>query len=888
MTLAAGTRLGSHEILAPLGAGGMGEVYRARDTRLDREVAIKVLPATVANDPDTLARFEREAKAVAALSHPNILAIHDFGEQDGIAYAVTELLDGDTLRGKLDAGPLAQRQALDWAVQIAKGLSAAHEKGIVHRDLKPENVFVTRAGHVKILDFGLAKKVDDATPDAQTSAPTGTGHTEPGTVMGTMGYMSPEQVKGQPVDHRSDLFSFGAVLYEMLSGKRAFKRDTGAETIAAILTQEPPELTESGRNVSPALDHVVRHCLEKEPRNRFQSAQDVAFALSEATSSTSAAWSGAQAVTREASASTSKKWMAIAALVAVLAAAGLVVWKRGKLAGTASATGVRRVAVLPFENLGAPEDDYFADGIADAVRGKLAGVPGIEVIARGSSTPYKKTTKTPPDIAKELNVRYLLTATVRWQKTGGAQRVQVSPELVEIRESEAPATKWQQPFDASLTDVFQVQSDIAARVVDALGVALAEKQEKKLADAPTTNVAAYDAYLKGEEATVAQARADPVSLRKGLVFYQNAVALDPRFAEAWARISTSRSILWANSLPEPALAAGSLEAARKAIEIAPDNAMGHVALGTYYRAVARDQPKALEAYQKAEKLAPGNPEPLRAIGRAEAQMGRWQDAIKHYDEAERLDPRNAINVGNADQPLLYLHRCAESEAAVDRTLALDPANLNRLGTKVRSRLCAGDLDGARRFMAEIVRRAGPMDPAAYFAADLDWLLDAETFALLRRLSPDAFDGDEGNWAFSQAWAARRAGDRQASRDFAAKGVPLLEAQIRNAPQVAVLHANLGQSLAMIGRKEDAVREALLAAELDPIEKAPYTGPSQLWLLAQTYMLVGEDDQAIATLERLLSMPFYVTPAWLAVDPTWDSLRKNPKFQKLVARAKASG
>jgi serine/threonine protein kinase len=263
MTLAPGTRLGSYEILAPIGAGGMGEVYRARDRRLDRDVAIKVLPESVAADPETLARFEREAKAVAALSHPNILAIHDFGTHDGISYAVTELLEGETLSEKLVAGPIREKQAVDYALQTARGLAAAHEKGVVHRDLKPENLFVTKDGHVKILDFGLAKKVESTVPGEETSAPTDSGHTQPGTVMGTLGYMSPEQVRGLPVDHRSDIFSFGAILYELLSGRRAFKKDTASDTMAAILRDDPPGLSEPGQNVSLALENVVRHCLEK-------------------------------------------------------------------------------------------------------------------------------------------------------------------------------------------------------------------------------------------------------------------------------------------------------------------------------------------------------------------------------------------------------------------------------------------------------------------------------------------------------------------------------------------------------------------------------------------------------------------------------------------------
>src|SRR5664280_1876297 len=323
MTISAGTRLGPYEILAPIGAGGMGEVYRAKDSKLKRDVAIKVLPQSLAADADALARFEREAQAVAALSHPNILSIFDFGTQDGVSYAVMELLEGETLRGKLDAGPISQKQAVDYALQVAKGLSAAHEKGIVHRDLKPENLFVSKDGHLKILDFGLAKRTEERKPGDETSAPTASGHTEPGTVMGTVAYMSPEQVRGLSVDHRSDLFSFGAILYELLSSKKAFKRDTASDTMAAIMRDEPPELSESEPNVSPALDHIVRHCLEKDRDNRFQSAKDIVFALSE--QSSPAVMSGARLAAPQAG--KRNVLIAVAALV-VLSVAGIFLLRR--------------------------------------------------------------------------------------------------------------------------------------------------------------------------------------------------------------------------------------------------------------------------------------------------------------------------------------------------------------------------------------------------------------------------------------------------------------------------------------------------------------------------------------------------------------------------------
>jgi serine/threonine protein kinase len=322
MALTPGTKLGPFEIQSPLGAGGMGEVYRAQDTRLGRDVAIKVLPESFASEPDRLRRFEQEARAVAALNHPNILAVHDIGAQDGIRYIVTELLEGRTLREQLNDGALPVRKALDYARQIAEGLAAAHSRGIVHRDLKPENVFCTKDGRVKILDFGLAKQnVSSASPIGATmiGATTPDVLTEPGLVMGTVGYMSPEQVRGAPADHRSDLFSLGAILYEMLCGQRAFKRDTAAETMTAILKEEPPELTGTNPAIAPGLDRVVHRCLEKEPGQRFQSASDLGFAIEALSGST-------KSVAMPTPALRGAKWRiaAVVGLVLVALAAGWI------------------------------------------------------------------------------------------------------------------------------------------------------------------------------------------------------------------------------------------------------------------------------------------------------------------------------------------------------------------------------------------------------------------------------------------------------------------------------------------------------------------------------------------------------------------------------------
>jgi hypothetical protein len=357
LSLTAGTRLGPYEILAPLGAGGMGEVYRAKDPRLGRDVAIKVLPTSFSADPDRLHRFEQEARAAGILNHPNITAVHDIGTHEGAPYVVSELLEGETLRSALAGGKLSPRKAIDCALQIAYGLAAAHEKGIVHRDLKPENLFVTRDGRVKILDFGLAKLTHTETAPEVTSLPTATAGTEPGVVLGTLGYMSPEQVRGRPADARSDIFSFGAILYEMLSGQRAFHGDSAADTMSAILREDPPDLSVTNQSISPGVERVVRHCIEKNPEQRFHSAHDVAFAL-EALSGVSAAGRQAAAAPTRAA----RRWLLPAAAVVVFALAVAGSHVVGLRRGRSSRSGGASFSQLTFGQQPIFNARFAADG----------------------------------------------------------------------------------------------------------------------------------------------------------------------------------------------------------------------------------------------------------------------------------------------------------------------------------------------------------------------------------------------------------------------------------------------------------------------------------------------------------------------------------------------
>jgi TolB-like protein/Flp pilus assembly protein TadD len=877
MPLASGARLGPYEVVDLLGAGGMGEVYRARDTRIGREVALKILPAAVAGDPERQRRFEQEARAAGRLNHPNILILHDVGVQEGWPYLVTELLDGESLRKSLERGRPPRRTAAKWAVQVARALSEAHEKGIVHRDLKPENLFVTRDGQVKILDFGLAK----LTPPDQRSgenATTWTQETTPGSVLGTVGYMSPEQVRGQTADHRSDIFSFGAVLYEVLSGTAAFRRETGAETMTAILREQPPELPSGGEAPFPGLERIVRHCLEKRPEDRYQSARDLVFdleQLSEPPGSTSDRVRPHRSMT----------WLAPAAVVIVLALlVALLAWRRGHLPAAVRLAGPKRIAVLPFENLAAPEREYFADGMTDEVRGKLASLPGLQVIARASSVQYRKSKKPVPQIASELGVHYLVTATVRWESgRDGESRVRVSPELVEAATA---ATRWQQSFDAVPADVFQVQADIASQVAQALNLALGEGERQQLTGRPTSSPEAYDAYLKGNEATSGFTSTAPVALRQAIGHYERAVALDPRFAVAWAQLSRAHSYVYVNGVPEPVHLERARSAADRALALDPGLPIGRLALGDYHALALREPERALEQYALGRQKAPEDADLLGAAGRAQRNAGRWEEAVASYRQAMVLDPRSAFTAARLTRALLCLRRYPEALSAADQALKLSPQSLDIIEDKAIVFVAQGDLGGARAVLRAAPREVDPTALVAFVATyqDLFWVLDDAQQALLLRLTPGPFGDDRLAWGLALAQTAEIRGDRARSREYAEAARVAVEAQLRESPGDAQRHVLHGVALAYLGQRSEALREGERGAALEPVSRTAFAGAYFRHQLARIYLRVGQPEKALDILEELLRLPYYLSPGWLRIDPEWAPLRGHPRFDNLVGPA----
>jgi eukaryotic-like serine/threonine-protein kinase len=780
MSLAAGTRLGPYEIVAPLGAGGMGEVYRARDTRLGREVAVKVLPHSFSKDSDRLRRFEQEARAVSALNHPNILTIHDVGEHNGAPYVVTELLEGETLRSRMAAGAVSPKRALELALPIAHGLAAAHEKGIVHRDLKPENVFVTRDGRVKILDFGLAKLTETPDQGSQTGLPTAAPATDPGVVLGTLGYMSPEQVRGKTADARSDIFAFGAILYEMLAGRRAFHGDTAADTMSAILTKDAPELSATNRGVSPGLDRVVRHCLEKDPERRFHSAHDLAFDL-EALSDASGA--------RPQAPPPARSWKRLAlpiAVAAILGLGALIVWRRSAAAGSLDS-----VAVLPFANASRdPETEYLSDGITESIINSLSRLPQLRVAARSSVFRYKGKDEDPQKAGRELNVR----AVVSGKLLQRGDTLSVQADLVDVGNG---AQIWGNHYDRKLADVLAIQEEIAKDVSEKLRPKMTGAEKQKVQKHYTENTEAYQLYLKGR---YEWEKRNEASLQKARGFFQQAIDKDPGFALAYCGLADSYGVLPSYSLMSPSEAWPKAKAAaRKALEIDEGLAPAHATLGLGLTDWDHDWAGAESHFRRAIEIDPDYPSGHFWYSQLLAALGRSQEAIDQIQRAREADPFSIII----------------------------QANLVRV------------LADARRFDQAIEEGQKAIRDNPNFAP------------------PHFFLG----------LAYLGAGRRQ---EAAAEWRKAFEI-IPSTPQ-GVWHR--GRAEALEGRREDAIRTI---AELTEVSRNRYVSPTYI---ATILIELGERDQAFEWLRRGVEDRSYDI-VYLGVDPLFDAVRDDPRFQDLL-------
>jgi serine/threonine-protein kinase len=885
----------SYRLERELGRGGMATVFLARDFKHDRPVALKVLLPELAASmgPD---RFQREIRFAARLQHPHILTVLDSGETAGQLWFTMPYVEGESLRTRLAReGQLALKDALRIAREAAQALHYAHLHQIVHRDIKPENILLTADGSTLVADFGIARALGEDQG----------GHlTQTGMSVGTPQYMSPEQANGtRAVDERTDIYSLGCVLYEMLVGEPPFTGPSAAVVLMRRFTEPAPSVRKVRGNVPESVDQAIQRALAQVPADRFPTAAAFSEALESVATPTATPTVVAQPIASPEPAAPRRAEPAKSAprfrvpTAAIMLGIGFLVglgvlfaWRRNHSGAEAGDTGTKRVAVLPFENLGDSSAAYFADGITDEVRGKLSKLSGLAVIARASSNEYRRTTKPPQQIARELGADYLLTATVRWEKRpDGTSRVRVSPELVRVAPGAAPTTTWQEAFDAALTDVFQVQGDIAGKVAAAMNVALGTTQKQTLTERPTANLAAYDAFLKGEAASQGVGVTDPPSIRRGITFYEQAVALDSTFVHAWVQLARANAYYYYVGTASPAVAEAAKQAAGRAVALATGRPESQLAQGDYYAYVLGDGAKALAAYEVGLQVAPSNADLLTQTALAEQTLSRWEAALGHLERAQAVDPRSVNTARRLALTLLRLRRYPEALAAAERGLALAPTNLQLIENAAMVRLAQGDLAGAKEVIRAAPKEIAPTALVAFLGNywDLFWLLDDPQQQLLLRLTPSAFDDDRATWAIVLAQTYWLRGDRGRARAYADSARIAQEEQLRATPTNSQQRVFLGLALAYLGRSADAIREGERAVAQTPSSQDGYTGPYLQHQLARIYLVTGQPEKALDRLEPLLKLPYHLSPGWLRIDPEFAQLKGNPRFQKLLEAAPSS-
>jgi TolB-like protein/Flp pilus assembly protein TadD len=692
-----GQRLSRYEITGKLGEGGMGEVYRARDTELGRDVALKLLPPEVAGDPSRLERFRREAKAIAALSHPNIVTIYNIEESDGTHFLTMELVDGESLDKMLPPGGLPLAKLFDIAIPLADALAGAHEKGIIHRDLKPANVMVTRDGLVKVLDFGLAKLAASLSGEGEEIdvAATRTALTSEGMLMGTAPYMSPEQLEGQPVDHRTDIFALGVVLYEMANGSRPFRGDTSAAVVSSILRDDPPALSEVKANLPRHLGRVVQHCLEKDPRNRYQSALDVRNELKglrreidsgAVQTDLSGAIPASEARAGKAR-SRAPVYAAVAAGIVALVAAGWWLGKgTGREAPGSKANAVRStaaaeaeappsVAVLPFANLSSDADnEYFTDGLTEELIQSLAQVEGLQIPARTSVFALKGSNLSVQEIGARLGVENVLEGSVR--KSGN--RLRISAQLIEVASG---FQLWSDTYDRELEDVFAIQDEIAENIAGALQLTLTPGDSQALQTDRTTNIKAYDYYLRGRGYFRRRTREDFISARE---MFSKAIEVDRDYAPAYAGLADSYTEFWRNYESTDENLRMADEHSSRAVELGPESAEAHAARG-YALGQLRRFDEAEREFERAIALGPHLFEAYYYYGTVAFTRGDLEKAAEMFEAASRSAPDDirALQLlpqiyRSLGQPKAVRSTSERRLALAEKLLELDPDDVQVL------------------------------------------------------------------------------------------------------------------------------------------------------------------------------------------------------------------
>ncbi len=833
MTIAAGTKLGRYEIRSKIGEGGMGEVYLAEDTQLHRKVALKVLPADVAANKDRMRRFNQEATAAAALNHPNIAHIYEIGESEGTNFIAMEYIDGQTLRELIHGGQTDLSRLLRYLQHAAEGLAKAHAVGIVHRDLKPDNVMITRDGHAKILDFGLAKLIEPQQSSSTSGAPSEQAtailqqHSTPGVVLGTMGYMSPEQAQGKTkeVDHRSDIFSFGCILYEALTGRKAFAGKDAIDMLNKIIREQPPTITDFKPDAPNDLQRIIRRCLAKDPEDRYQTIKDVAIELRElrhelagsagidttvppqfGVPPSGGAILGPQTLPAEGETPSMHplssaeyivsgiKQHKFALAVALLVLAAGVIGFGIYLHARNTEVAIDSIAVLPFQNRSAePDSQYLSDGLAESLIYRLSQLPNLKVSPTSSVFQYRGKEIDPIRVGKELGVSAVLSGRI----TQRGDNLTISAELVDVRYNKL---LWGEQYDRKTSELLATQREIAREIVDTLKLKVSG-QERGLAKHYTESNEAYQLYLKGR--FYFNKRSEE-GMQKSLEYFQQAIEKDPTFALAYSGLADTYDLLATPDAggamaPDEALPKGK-KAALKAIELDGTLAEPHVSLAHVKYYYDRDWPGAEREFKRAIELNPNYPQAHHWYAIYLVWSGRTNEGLAEIRRAQELDPLSLPISMTLGWLLCDAGRTDEGIEELRKTLEMDPTFVI-----------------AHHRLAICYERKG------------------------------AYDGAITEY--------------QKVIDLGAKVLGT---------------AGLGQAYAMAGKRNEAQKEL---AELQELSKHRNTWPS---LFAYIYAGLGDKEQAFAWLDKSIDEHDLVT-ARLKVDHRFDNLRSDPRFAELVKR-----
>jgi eukaryotic-like serine/threonine-protein kinase len=874
---------GQYTFERELGRGGMATVYLAHDLKHKRPVALKVLLPELAASLGA-DRFHREVEIAARLQHPHILTVLDSGETAGQFWFTMPYVEGESLRARLGRErQLPVEDTLRIGREAGQALQYAHEHGVIHRDIKPENLLLTSDGNTLVADFGIARALGDS--DDQL--------TQTGLSVGTPAYMSPEQAAGErSLDARTDIYSLGVVVYEMLAGEPPYTGPTAQAILARRFSEAPRPLRTMRETIPEPIEQAVLKALAKAPADRFATAAQFAQALTLSVTTPTAIPTIVPSVVAPVSTPSAMPLPArrvrrrIPIGVATLCigfALGLGVLFAWRRAHTAEPAGPKRLAVLPFENQGDSADAYFADGITDELRGKLATVPGLEVVAGGSSSAYRRTTKSLPEIAKELGADFLLVGKIRWEKAAGANRVRVSPELIRVVPGTAPTTKWAQPFDASLTDVFQVQADIAGRVTEALNVALSPSTAQPLAARATANPEAHDLYLRANEYFSHSNRGDNAI---ALQLYQQAVTLDSNFALAWAMVSQTHAYAhWQHWNPDPQELVLAQRAAERALALQPDLPQAHLAMGYYHYWAHRDYDRALAEFSIAGRSLPNDADLMEAIGLVQRRQGKWQEALASLKRAVELDPRSYGKLIDLAETTSLVRDYPRAEQLADRAIVLAPdlpAGYNFKMTISMNR--EGRIEKILAIMRDEMRHVefGKLmaDAAPWIGPQL--AADSAYQTELSDLLPAAFREDLLSYFQLKAAAYRLRRDAVRSHAYYDSAAVKARAELREQPNESLQHGTLGVAEAYLGHRDLAIREGRRAVELLPVSKDALDATYAMRQLAEIYTVVGEPNAAIDQLRAMIAVPSPDSPTSLKADPTWAPLRGNPRFEQLVA------